>query len=67
MLANHAIAWMLTYLLHSTLLLGLAWLVSKPLSRWSVGAEETVWIEGTFRSTPARRAAALVSGFGAKK
>ncbi|HSG39675.1 MAG TPA: M56 family metallopeptidase, partial [Thermoanaerobaculia bacterium] len=43
MLANHAIAWMLTYLLHSTLLLGLAWLVSKPLSRWSVGAEETVW------------------------
>ncbi len=37
------IAWMLTYLLHSTLLLGLAWLVSKPLSRWSVAAEETVW------------------------
>jgi beta-lactamase regulating signal transducer with metallopeptidase domain len=43
MLANHAIAWMLTYLLHSTLLLGLAWLVSKPLSRWSVAAEESVW------------------------
>lgn len=43
MLANHAIAWMLTYLLHSTLLLGLAWLASKPLSRWSVAAEETVW------------------------
>jgi beta-lactamase regulating signal transducer with metallopeptidase domain len=38
-----AIAWMLTYLLHSSLLLGLAWLVSKPLSRWSVAAEETVW------------------------
>lgn len=38
-----AIAWMLTYLLHSTLLLGLAWLASKPLSRWSVAAEETVW------------------------
>jgi beta-lactamase regulating signal transducer with metallopeptidase domain len=38
-----AIAWMLTYLLHSTLLLGLAWIVSKPLSRWSVAAEETVW------------------------
>ncbi len=38
-----AIAWMLTYLLHSTLLLGLAWAVSKPLSRWSVAAEETVW------------------------
>lgn len=43
MLANHAIAWMLTYLLHSTLLLGVAWLVSKPLSRWSVAAEESVW------------------------
>ena len=42
-LANNAIAWMLTYLLHSTLLLGLAWLVSKPLARWSVAAEETVW------------------------
>ena len=42
-LANNVIAWMLTYLLHSTLLLGLAWLVSKPLSRWSVAAEETVW------------------------
>ncbi len=38
-----AIAWMLTYLLHSTLLLGLAALVSKPLSRWSVAAEEIVW------------------------
>jgi beta-lactamase regulating signal transducer with metallopeptidase domain len=37
------IAWMLTYLLHSTLLLGLAWAASKPLSRWSVAAEETVW------------------------
>jgi beta-lactamase regulating signal transducer with metallopeptidase domain len=42
-LANDVIAWMLTYLLHSTLLLGLAWLASKPLSRWSVAAEETVW------------------------
>jgi beta-lactamase regulating signal transducer with metallopeptidase domain len=40
---NQAAAWMLTYLLHSTLLLGLAWLVSKPLARWSVGAEEVVW------------------------
>jgi beta-lactamase regulating signal transducer with metallopeptidase domain len=38
-----AIAWMLTYLLHSTLLLGLTVLASKPLSRWSVAAEETVW------------------------
>ncbi|HKI03517.1 MAG TPA: M56 family metallopeptidase [Thermoanaerobaculia bacterium] len=42
-LAGHAIAWLLTYLLHGTLLLGLAWLVSKPLARWSVSAEETVW------------------------
>ncbi len=41
--AEQAIAWLLTYLLHGTLLLGLAWLVSKPLSRWSVAAEETVW------------------------
>ncbi len=41
--AGQAVAWMLTYLLHSTLLLGLAWLVSKPLSRWSVAAEEVVW------------------------
>ncbi|MFL6194207.1 MAG: M56 family metallopeptidase [Thermoanaerobaculia bacterium] len=43
MLANQVTAWMLTYLLHSTLLLGLAWIVSKPLGRWSVAAEETVW------------------------
>ena len=41
--ASQAVAWMLTYLLHSTLLLGLAWLASKPLSRWSVAAEEMVW------------------------
>ena len=39
----NAMAWMLTYLLHSTLLLGLAWLASKRLSRWSVAAEEAVW------------------------
>ncbi len=38
-----AVAWMLTYLLHSTLLLGLAALVSKRLARWSVAAEEVVW------------------------
>src|SRR3954465_10033159 len=43
MLPHNVIAWMLTYLLHSTLLLGLAWAASKPLSRWSVAAEETVW------------------------
>ena len=43
MLAQYALAWLLTYLLHSTLLLGLAWLASKPLARWSVAAEEAVW------------------------
>ena len=42
-LAGPAIAWLLTYLLHGTILLGLAGLVSKPLARWSVSAEETVW------------------------
>jgi beta-lactamase regulating signal transducer with metallopeptidase domain len=40
---DQAIAWLLTYLLHSTLLLGLAWLVSKPLGRWSAAAEDAVW------------------------
>ena len=34
-LVGPAIAWLLTYLLHGTLLLGLAWLVSKPLVRGS--------------------------------
>jgi beta-lactamase regulating signal transducer with metallopeptidase domain len=43
MLPHHVVTWLLTYLLHGTLLLGLAWLVSKPLSRWSVPAEEAVW------------------------
>ncbi|HEX4962888.1 MAG TPA: M56 family metallopeptidase [Thermoanaerobaculia bacterium] len=43
MLAQQALAWLLTYLLHSTLLLSLAWLASKPLARWSVAAEEAVW------------------------
>ena len=43
MLAQQVFAWLLTYLLHSTLLLGLAWLASKPLARWSVAAEEAVW------------------------
>ena len=38
-----AVAWMLTYLLHSTFLLGLAALASKRLARWSVAAEEVVW------------------------
>lgn len=43
MLANHAIAWAITYLLHSTLLLSIAWLASRRLARRSVRAEETVW------------------------
>lgn len=43
MLANHAIAWAITYLLHSTLLLSLAWLASRRLARRSVRAEEVVW------------------------
>ncbi len=42
-LSDQAIAWLLTYLLHSTLLLSLAWLLSKPLGRWSVAAEAAVW------------------------
>jgi beta-lactamase regulating signal transducer with metallopeptidase domain len=43
MFADDAIAWVITYLLHSTLLLGGAWLASRRLSRWSVRAEEAVW------------------------
>lgn len=42
MLANLS-AWLLTYLLHSTLLLGIAWLAARPLGRWSAAAEEAVW------------------------
>ena len=43
LIPHQALAWLLTYLLHSTLLLGLAWLASKPLGRWSAAAEEAVW------------------------
>lgn len=40
---NQAAAWLLTYGLHSTLLLGLAWLLSKRLSsRWAK-LEEAMW------------------------
>ena len=39
MLAQAALAWLLTYLLHSTLLLGLAWLASKPLIEQKLGAQ----------------------------
>src|SRR5436305_1097374 len=40
---EHAAAWLLTYALHSTLLLSLAWLASGPLSRRSLRLEEAVW------------------------
>lgn len=36
-------AWLLTYALHSTLLLGLAWLASRRLSKRSLHLEEAVW------------------------
>jgi bla regulator protein blaR1 len=39
----HAAAWLLTYALHSTLLLGLAWLASGPLARRSIRLEELAW------------------------
>ena len=42
-LLNQAAAWLLTYGLHSTLFLGLAWLLSKRLSgRWAK-VEEAMW------------------------
>ncbi len=40
---GHATAWLLTYALHSTLLLALAWLASGPLARRSLRLEEAVW------------------------
>jgi beta-lactamase regulating signal transducer with metallopeptidase domain len=40
---GHATAWLLTYALHSTLLLALAWLASGPLGRRSLRLEEAVW------------------------
>jgi bla regulator protein blaR1 len=42
-LAAHATAWLATYALHSTLLVGLAWLASRRLGRRSVRLEEAVW------------------------
>jgi beta-lactamase regulating signal transducer with metallopeptidase domain len=36
-------AWLLTYAVHSTLLLGLAWAVSRVLARRSLRLEERVW------------------------
>jgi beta-lactamase regulating signal transducer with metallopeptidase domain/F0F1-type ATP synthase membrane subunit b/b' len=40
--AGQATAWLLTYAMHSTLFLGLAWLASRRLSRWA-RLEEAVW------------------------
>ncbi len=40
--AGQVTAWLLTYALHSTLFLGLAWLASRRLSRWA-RLEEAVW------------------------
>ncbi len=40
---GHATAWLLTYALHSTLLLALAGLASGPLGRRSLRLEEAVW------------------------
>jgi beta-lactamase regulating signal transducer with metallopeptidase domain len=42
-MSEHAAAWLLTYALHSTLLLALAWLASGPLGRRSLRLEEAVW------------------------
>lgn len=41
--ASRAAAWLLTYALHSTLLLTLAWLLSGRLARRSARLEEAVW------------------------
>ncbi|HYG62435.1 MAG TPA: hypothetical protein VEL74_07625, partial [Thermoanaerobaculia bacterium] len=41
--ASTAAAWLLTYALHSTLLLGLAWLVSRRLAGRAPLAEEAIW------------------------
>lgn len=42
-LASQALAWLLTYTLHSTLFLGLAWLASRHLAQRMPAVEEAVW------------------------
>jgi beta-lactamase regulating signal transducer with metallopeptidase domain len=42
-LASQTVAWLLTYALHSTLFLGLAWLVSRRLAQRMPAFEEAVW------------------------
>jgi len=41
--ASQVVAWMLTYALHSTLFLGLAWLASRRLAQRLPAVEEAVW------------------------
>ncbi len=41
--AGHVAAWLATYALHSTILLGLAWLASRRLAGRSIQLEEAVW------------------------
>ena len=41
--AQPVTAWMLTYLLHSTLLLGGAWLLSRFLGQRRLAVQETAW------------------------
>ncbi len=42
-IASQAVAWLLTYALHSTLFLGLAWLVARRLAQRMPAVEEAVW------------------------
>lgn len=41
--AGHAAAWLATYALHSTLLLGLAWLAARRLAGRAIHLEEAIW------------------------
>ena len=40
--SSTALAWLLTYAIHSTVLLSLAWLLVR-VRRWSPGASELLW------------------------
>ena len=42
-LAGGAAAWILTYLLHSSLLLAIAWLATSPLGGRRLAAQERIW------------------------
>ena len=41
--ADQVVAWLLTYLVHSTLLLGAAWIVSRRLGGRRLRLQETIW------------------------